>query len=493
MRSPAVAPQPADRSAARLVAANSAWQVASFAARAVAGLGVAILLARSGGPRPLGVFQFALTLAHMLPFYFGIPPLLAREVARRPDDGRRWIEAGTLIALVAGCLFAGVLTAGTLVVGASQQTVVAVLLAGIGMGFDGVARIQFAAFWAWERMRLEAVITGLQEAAFLVAAATAIWAGLGAEGALVAFGASRALGAGLGWALVSRQLGAPVVPRTDLTFLRGTVRRATPFALDDMLTLTYMRADAVLLGVFKGPVAVGLYQAGTNLVLYFNVLARSINRALYPRMSKAWPARPGDFGRLRDASLRSIGLIAMPIAVASLLLAPRTFDFLYGPRFDRAVLTYQLLVLVIPVRMLGHTFSVALAAADRQTRRTVAVAVVAILNVALNLYFIPRWSYLGAALTTVICETGLLLVFIVLLRQVAGATALLPAVVVPGLATLPMAAVIVLTNSQHLLVSAVAGTVTYALTVLAYALLRTPAGLRAHPAGALLALVRPAR
>ena len=34
-----------------------------------------------------------------------------------------------------------------------------------------------------------------------------------------------------------------------------------------------------MLGIFKGPIAVGLYQAGTNLVLYLNVLARSINHA----------------------------------------------------------------------------------------------------------------------------------------------------------------------------------------------------------------------
>ena len=41
--------------------------------------------------------------------------------------------------------------------------------------------------------------------------------------------------------------------------------------MNDTLTLTYMRADSVMLGIFQGPVAVGLYQAGTNLVLYMNV------------------------------------------------------------------------------------------------------------------------------------------------------------------------------------------------------------------------------
>ena len=92
-----------------------------------------------------------------------------------------------------------------------------------------------------------------------------------------------------------------------------------------------------------------------------------------------------------------MALIGVPVTVGSLLLAPRTIDFLYGPSFAPAVLTYQLLVLAIPVRMVGHTLSLSLAATDRQAKRTIAVAVAAAANVALNCWFIPRWSYLGAA------------------------------------------------------------------------------------------------
>lgn len=487
--SPTTARGPVVDSPARRVAANSVWQMASFAARAVAGLGVVVLVARTGGPRSLGVFQFALMLTAMLPFYYGVPPLLAREVARRPDEGRKWIEAGTLIALLAGGLFAALLVGGSVVVSAQPETVVAVQIAAVGMAMDGVARVQFAAFWAWERMHLEALVTGLQEAVFLVAAATALSAGGGAREALIAFTASRAVGAGVGWAYVGRRLGAPVVPRSDLTFLRSTLRRCTPFAVNDTLTLTYMRADTVLLGMFKGPVAVGLYQAGTNLVLYFNVIARSINHALYPRMSKAWPGRPRDFRRLRDASLRAIALIAVPITVASLLLAPRTFDLLYGPKFDKAVLTYQLLVLVIPVRMIGHTFSLALAAADRQARRTIAVTVVALLNVGLNLYAIPRWSYLGAAVTTLACESLLLVLYGLILRQAVGESRLPHALGVPAAAALPMAAVILATGDQHLVVSLFAGCATYCLAVLALAVLRGP---RQRPMAAVAGLVKDA-
>src|SRR3954471_18203530 len=475
----------------RLIAKNSIWQVASFAARAISGLGVVVLVARAGGPRSLGIFQFALTLTAMLPFYFGLPSLLAREVARRPEDGRLWGDTGTLISGLFGVSFTLLLWAGAFVVGASPATKAAIPVAAIGMAFDGVARVQFAMFWAWERIDLEAKVTIIQETVFLVSAAVMLAFGGGSMAALVAFTGSRALGALLAMLLVGPYQGAVPVPRAPLSLFRTTLKQCTPFAVNDTLTLTYMRADAVMLGIFKGPTAVGLYQAGTNLVLYLNVVARSINYALYPRMSKAWPGRLGEFRRLRDGSFRAIGLMGMPIAVASLLLAPRTFDFLYGPKFEPAILTYQLLVVVIPVRMLGNTLSLALSAADLQTRRTVAVTLAAGLNVALNVYFIERWSYLGAAITTVICETLLLFVYAWFMRQAAGRSQIVQAVALPGLATLPMAAVIIATRNNHLILSALAGMAACGLTLVVVALVRSPRETRQQPIRALVALIKP--
>ena len=436
------------RPAARGVAANSRWQLLSFAFRAVAGLGVVVLLARAGGPRELGIVQFALTLTSLLPFYYGVPALLAREVARRPEEGRRWVETGTLLALLFGTLFLVLLPAGAWVVGAGPETVIAIAIATSGMLLDGVARVQFAAFWAWERMDLEAKITGVQEAAYLAGTALVLGVGGGPLAALTVFAGSRGLGALGGWLLVGRHLGGVPVPRAARGTVLSTVRQCTPFAISDTLALTYARFDSVMLGMWKGPASVGLYQAATNLVLYFNVIARSINRALYPRMGRAWPADKGEFGRLRDISLRTIAYIGLPVAVASLLLAPRTIDFLYGPDFAPVVLTYQLLVLVIPVRMLGHTFSLSLAATDNQTPRTIAVSVAALLNVVLNLYFIPRFSYLGAAMTTVVCETALLVAYTVFLRRAVGRSEVLRSNVWPLLASLPMAGVILLTGNS---------------------------------------------
>ncbi|RBY93951.1 hypothetical protein DQ244_00830 [Blastococcus sp. TBT05-19] len=482
---------PAGRRTQGLVS-NSTSQLLTFGFRAIAGVGVVVLLARSGGPEDLGVVQFALTLTSLLPFFYGVPTLLAREVARRPDTARRWVEAGTLLSLGFGTLFTALLFGVPLAIGASQATVLTIGIAGIGMAFDGIARVQFAVFWAWERLSTETWITGLQEAAYLGGTAAVLASGGGPVAATVVFAASRAVGALISWGVVGVRLGGLPVPRVERGALRPILRQSTPFALSDTLTLTNGRFDAVLLGLLAGPAAVGLYQAATNLVLHFNVIARSINRAVFPRMGRAWPDRPDEFGRLRNLSLRVLAFIALPVTCASLLLAPRTLDFLYGPEFAPAVLTYQLLIAVIAVRMMSHTFSLSLTAADRQKERTVAVATAAVLNIGLNFYFIPRFSYLGAAITTVICETALLVAYAVLLRRVAGRSELFRANGWPLLAVVPMAGAIVLTADLHVLVSLAAGLAAYGAAVALIAALRGGGVSRKRPARALAALVQPA-
>jgi O-antigen/teichoic acid export membrane protein len=465
--------------------------VVTFAARALAGLVAVVLIARRGGPHELGVFQFGLTLSQMLGFAVGLgmPNLITREVARDPDRSRDWIGMGVFVALSAGSVVTVALAVGMRLSGRPHELVVAVSLAGVALGFDTVGRLEFAAFEGWERMWLEAGATCLQEAAFVVGTVVLLLTGHGAAGVMVAYVGSRMLGALTGWLVSSWHLGGPVAPRPPLGFLRATLRRTVPFALDDALSLTYIRVDAVLLGFIKGADAVGLYQAATNLVLYLNVLARVLNTALYPRMSRAWPdlAR---LGRWRDVSLRLLGLISVPAMVGSLLLARQSFELVYTHKFDAAVRTYQVLAVVIAIRMLGHTLGTSITAANRQTARTVVVGVAAFSNIGLNLYCVPRWSYLGAAVTTAITETGVFVAYAILARRFINKSKLVEAVALPTLACLPMVAVVLaLRNEVNLLVTIPAGALAYGFGLVAVGAVLLPRATRRHPKAALHALI----
>ena len=478
-------------SAGRVVARNTAAQVVCFGARVLAGLLAVVLIARQGGPHELGVFQFGLTLSQMFGFAIGLglPNLITREVAREPEHSRDWVGLGVFVALSAGTIVTALLTLGMRFSGRPHEMVVSVSLAAVALCFDTAGRLEFAAFEGWQRMWLEAGATCLQEAGFVAGTVAVLATGHGAAGVMVAYVASRMLGAVTGWVIASWYLHGPVAPRPPVAFLRRTLRRTIPFALDDAMSLTYIRIDAVLLGFIKGADAVGLYQAATNLVLYLNILARMLNTALYPRMSRAWPDR-ARLGRWRDLSLRTLGLVSVPATVGSFLLAHQTFLLLYTAKFNRAVVTYQVLALVIAIRMLGHTLGTSITAANRQTARTVVVASAAFTNTALNLYFIPRWSYLGAAETTAITETGVFIAYAILARRFINPSKLLEAVALPALACVPLAAVVLALRGQvNLFVTIAAGAAAYGAGLALIAAFLVPREARRNPRAALSALL----
>ena len=460
-------------SAGRRLASNTGWRLGAFGARTVGGITATILVARLEGPHGLGRFQFALALTLLLSFLvtLGLPKQLVLDLARRPDLARDRVDAALLFAVGSGLL----LTAAVLAVGAAIGTDVGlIVIAALALVADAATRIVLALFWAYERMRYEAIAVGAQEVAFVGLVVAALTGGLGVRGALLAYLASRVVGFVAAWFIAATKLHCPTRPRWVAGTMRDTLRKTTPFAIDDGLSLAYIRVDAVMLGALRGQTAVGLYQAATNLVLYLNVLPRMLNMSMYPQMSRAWPDNGAELRRLRDFSLRLLGLASMPIAVGSLLLAPRILELVYGPGFEGAVIVYQLLAPIIPIRMLGNTLGTALTSVDRQAQRTVAVGVAAGANVALNFLMIPMWGIVGTAVSTLITEVGLFLAYAVLLRRVAGRSSLAPALAIPAAACVPLPFVALALSAAPLPIAILSLAAAYCTAVLAIALARMP-------------------
>lgn len=477
----------------RVVASNTVWRLVAFVARAVAGLGATILVARLEGPASLGLFQLALMITLLGGFVviLGLPKLLVREIARQPDAAPRWLETSLFTVLASGTVVTGLIVLGTMAMGSTSDVVAVFGLAAAALAFDAATRVVFGMFWALERMRLEAVTTCLQEAAFVGGTALALVTGGGVPGVMLAYLLSRALGAGIGWFLASSLAQTPLVPRLRRGTFLPVLRQTTPFAVEEALVGTKVRVDAIMIGVLQGTTAVGLYQAAANLVIYLNILPRMLNFSLYGRMSRAWPGDADGLRRLRDASLRMVGAFGVPMMVGSLILGTEIIRTIYGREFDGAITAFRVLALTIPIRMLSHTLGMALAAVDRQTQRMWIVAVAALSNVALNLYVIPRWSFLGAAVVTVVTEAGLFLAYAALLRQAAGRARTASALTLPAAASVPMALAVMAMGGAPLFAQIGVGAVVYAGAALLTAFAVAPRPARLHPRSVLAAYVSP--
>jgi O-antigen/teichoic acid export membrane protein len=259
------------------------------------------------------------------------------------------------------------------------------------------------------RQRME--VSGAVDVAVRLLAAVAslplLYRGFGVAGVLVAV-----LGAGLvgvllygsvlwRWRTAPHWQWAPAAWRDDLA-------ESYPFALTSIAAMVYARVDLLLLGLWQGEVAAGWYGAAYKLWEAVGLLPASLMEAMFPEMSRLANSQDGRH-RLRTLfrnatwGLLVVGLL---LAAAAVLAAAILVPLVFGAEGDyaAAVLPFRLLVCGLPAMFLYLLCGYTLYSLDRQRRVTVAMLGVGVVNVVLNLYAIPRWSYVGAAGVALLSE-----------------------------------------------------------------------------------------
>jgi O-antigen/teichoic acid export membrane protein len=207
------------------------------------------------------------------------------------------------------------------------------------------------------------------------------------------------------WRTAPRWRWAPAAWRANLS-------ESYPFALTSIAAMVYARVDLVLLGSWQGEVAVGLYGAAYKLWETVGLLPASLMEAMFPEMSRL-TSSPDGRQRLRTLFRNATWVLlaaGLLLAAAGILAAGVLVPLIFGTEGDYAlaVLPFRLLVCGLPAMFLYLLCGYTLYSLDRQRRVTAAMLAVGAVNVVLNLYAIPRWSYVGAAAVALLSEWLLL-------------------------------------------------------------------------------------
>jgi O-antigen/teichoic acid export membrane protein len=88
----------------------------------------------------------------------------------------------------------------------------------------------------------------------------------------------------------------------------------------------------------------------------------------------------------------------------------------FGRSFAGAVAALRWLCLIPLLRSLHYAWGTAITACTSQWRRTAAQAGIAAFNLGLNLWLIPRWSWRGAAMASLLSDGGLALACFLIFR-----------------------------------------------------------------------------
>jgi O-antigen/teichoic acid export membrane protein len=251
------------------------------------------------------------------------------------------------------------------------------------------------------------------------------------------------------------------------------------------------RVDVICLGFIVSEAAAGVFNAAYRVVHVLMFLTHLASLAVFPIASRLYRDSRAEHARFAGELVRVAVLVALPAAAGLAVVAPEVIRLLYGPGFEESILVLRLLAGVLAAVIVKIVLDVLLMSADLERARTAIQARLALVNLGGNLALIPWLGVIGAAVTTLVTET----VLVILLARRLGATVAVgpigPSAIAAGLASAAFAVPLALVPLPLAAAVPAAALVYVAVISLfpgirsgALALLREPAGEPRSPAPA---------
>lgn len=372
-----------------------------------------VLIARYLGDVNYGKYAFAMvfTSFFLILSDLGLSTLTIREVAREKEFAGKYFGNLSLVKLILSVVSFLLLVVIINLMNYPPDTTLAVYIAGMYVVVSSFNQFFISFFRAFERMEYETLVRVFEKIIAFTLVVSLIYLGYGLIEIMLAFLFSGIFSFLISCLIVLKKFTKPEF-EVDISFLKHAIKEALPFGLTAVFVVIYFKIDTVMLSVMKGDAVVGWYNAAYQIIFGLMILPAAFVNAIFPIMSRYYKQSKDSLKIVYETALRYLLILAIPITVVGFIFADEIISLLYKQQYTQSVQALQVLIFVIPVIFLTYLFGNTLQALNKQQVVNYVAMSNAILNVALNWMLIPKYSYVGASIATLLTEIlGLMLMF----------------------------------------------------------------------------------
>lgn len=219
----------------------------------------------------------------------------------------------------------------------------------------------------------------------------------------------------------------------DFPFWNRVWHESSTLGIVSVLALVYFKIDGIMLAAMKSATDVGIYSAPYKIIEIINVFPAIFMGLVFTALTQTWQSNRERANYLIDRSIEAMTLIALPVLVGGIILARPIMDLIssvsyanystvtvwlsgHAIRFD-GILVLQLLLIAVAIDAYANIFGKGIIAFGSTKLLLWPNIAAVIVNVGLNLVVIPRWSYAGATIVTIITEGLVLILQILIIRR----------------------------------------------------------------------------
>lgn len=375
--------------------------------------------ARYLGVENFGILSFALAFAGIFGVFsdLGLRTLVVREVARDKSLTEKYIGNSLSIKILLAFITLFLIFITLNIWGYDIKTSIVVYLISISVIIASFSQFFYSIFQAYEKMEFQGISVFLNAVFVFLGILTVIYLNSNVVGFSFVYILAAILVLIFNLIICLKKFSLPGL-LLDHEFWKVSIKEALPFAITGISINIYTWIDTIILAFLKGSEVVGYYTAAYRLVIVLLVIPVIVNTVVFPLMSRYHVSSKDNLKYSFEKLFKFMALIGIPLGVGTIIVAEKVILLVYGTEYIPSVIALQILVWSLVMIFLRSPFERLLEASNKQFSVTKIFFIGAIFNIVLNLIFIPIYSYVGAAIITVLTDILVLIILIHVTRDI---------------------------------------------------------------------------
>lgn len=209
----------------------------------------------------------------------------------------------------------------------------------------------------------------------------------------------------------------PLKYRFDKDLWKDVLKKSLPYGIALLLNTIYFRIDSILISLIRDQHQVGIYAVAMKMLEQFTILPLYFMNSVLPVLTKAIKEGTEKYKIIIGYAFDFLTAMAMPLVVGGFVLAYPIVFIIATPEFLTRLsegfygsdMALKVLIFALMFQFLNVLFAFILIAVNKQVKLLYINAFGVLINIGLNLLVIAKYSFMGAAATSVISEAYILI------------------------------------------------------------------------------------
>ncbi|HLD27756.1 MAG TPA: flippase [Patescibacteria group bacterium] len=402
------------------IARNTGYFTLALIIQKIISFGYFSYIAVQIGAGSLGHYTFALffTTIFAVIIDIGIANVLVREISRFKEKSQQYLSAALAIKIPLAILTYLAVAIVINLLDNPELVRQLVYLAGVVMMLDSFTLTFYAFLRGHQNLKFESIGTIVFQLILAISGIVIINLTKDLRLLILAIMAASLFNFIYSGILIKVKLGLKFFIKSNKAVIKSILIIAVPFALAAIFTRVYGYLDTVLLNQLIDETAVGYYSIPYKITFSLQFIPMAFVASLYPAFSSYFISSRELLKETLEKAMVYLGMIAVPLTLGVIALARPLILKVYTSEFEPSILPLQILMTSIFFLFLNFPLGSLLNACNRQSRNTVHIGLVMVLNIILNVILIPRYSYVGAAAASSVSTLAMFLLQLYVARQI---------------------------------------------------------------------------